>query len=705
MSSTRDFRELTALEAELRQLARGLGADPATADDLVQDFYVAALEPGRPWSGGRAWLRGVLRNLYFNRLRDERRRRERELRVARPQAYALEGVPVYEGSTTLKALEDLREPYRSTLLARYFEGLSPADLARRSGIPIRTVHTRTTRALALLREEIERHRRRRALAVVWLACLGFRDRWVPRGSRLAAGIAACCAALVVLLVERDPHEAPRERAERSSFFAVGEAPVAEVQPVDDPEPGRMERQASASTVHETSGEPEFPRAHSLALRLHSQQDGKPLVGASVLLQQLEPALGIVGQGPSVVTDDQGVARFGHPPVGLSFVHVDRVGFVRYVDVPGEGVIEVDVLVPPGIQVSGRALDSAGRPVEGASILVYGEVLEPVPSATSDAQGRFELADIAPEVAILALGPGNKSASAIQTIRGRPGDRAEVEMRLDQSLRRVAGRVVSAQGRPVPRAIVAAHHPAWILGDSGAGLARVWSTRTGSSGDFELFLPAGAAEIMASPGIQDGNAPSRVLELAAEWDQEIDLHLRGSAEIEGTVLLDGDIRPRPRVVCEPTGDAGANVLSRLFGARSAELVSGGRFRLIGLAPGNYRVQLRAAEFEAGAVLELGDGERVRWDPSVRRLAVGAKVRGRLVDPAGLARAEMILTLRNADDDNPWERHAKTNARGFFEFPPVHPGDWHLAGQAGSGVDLDVRGVRSGEERDLGELVVE
>lgn len=48
----------------------------------------------------------------------------------------------------------LDEPYRTAILWRYVEELSPRAIARRQGVPVRTVHTRLERGLARLRDRL-----------------------------------------------------------------------------------------------------------------------------------------------------------------------------------------------------------------------------------------------------------------------------------------------------------------------------------------------------------------------------------------------------------------------------------------------------------------------------------------------------------------------------------------------------------------------
>lgn len=156
----------------VRGLARGLVADGA--DDLVQDTYVTALqsELRRP-AQVRGWLAIIVRNLTRNMRRSQSRRRWHEARVAAhgqedPTVEVLEREELRQ--RVVRAVLDLREPYRKTVLQVYYHGLSCADVARAEGARPATVRSRLRRALSLLRERLDRdHGTSRAAWAVPLA--------------------------------------------------------------------------------------------------------------------------------------------------------------------------------------------------------------------------------------------------------------------------------------------------------------------------------------------------------------------------------------------------------------------------------------------------------------------------------------------------------------------------------------------------------
>ncbi len=154
-----------ALESELgwlRALALKLVTDASAADDLVQEALLTALRE-RPEQFGayglRRWLASTLAFRARHAWRSQRRRREREQRAARPEATsdASETAALAEAQHALsQAVHALSEPYRSVVLLRYFEGLTPAQIAARRSVPAATVRSQLLRAHEQLRTALDR---------------------------------------------------------------------------------------------------------------------------------------------------------------------------------------------------------------------------------------------------------------------------------------------------------------------------------------------------------------------------------------------------------------------------------------------------------------------------------------------------------------------------------------------------------------------
>lgn len=154
-----DLEALLAHSTWVRSLARGLVHDANAADDLVQGTWVAALDrPPRPGSNLEGWLATVVRNLALRRRRSEARRTLHQRSAAKPEAQPSVEELHARGELQrdlVQAVLDLEEPYSSTILQRYFEGLPPRAIAARQGVPVNTVHSRLSRGLGLLRARLE----------------------------------------------------------------------------------------------------------------------------------------------------------------------------------------------------------------------------------------------------------------------------------------------------------------------------------------------------------------------------------------------------------------------------------------------------------------------------------------------------------------------------------------------------------------------
>ena len=152
----------------MKTLARALVIDESRAEDVLQDTWLRVLEhPPRHGRGIRSWIATVLRNTARRTRRDAKRRERRDRIASRPELVDLSPEQLLERAEIHRRLVDLvvglEEPYRSTVLLRFFEGLSTREISRLQGAPVATVRTRILRALGLLRAALDRaHGRREA---------------------------------------------------------------------------------------------------------------------------------------------------------------------------------------------------------------------------------------------------------------------------------------------------------------------------------------------------------------------------------------------------------------------------------------------------------------------------------------------------------------------------------------------------------------
>jgi RNA polymerase sigma factor (sigma-70 family) len=200
--------------AWVRAVARALVADENDADDVEQQTWLLALRsPPRHGASLRGWLGVAARNVarQLGRGRSRRARHEGDLAPHRDAPPTADLVAEAELQQRIgRAVLDLDEPFREAVLLRYFEGLPPAAVADRLGVPVETVRSRLRRAHERLRGRLDEDAGGRAAwaAVLWgrtsrsHESLGVREfvRSVPVGgaAMTAAQKLAAAAVLVAL---------------------------------------------------------------------------------------------------------------------------------------------------------------------------------------------------------------------------------------------------------------------------------------------------------------------------------------------------------------------------------------------------------------------------------------------------------------------------------------------------------------------------
>src|SRR5262245_65126658 len=161
------LRHVRFVQALAREL---VGGDRHAADEIAQETWTRALAFAPRSSGKlRAWLATIARHTASKLARAERRRvrRERAAVAGEPAPSSLEVAARMEAhQRVVRAVLALPEPYHTTVVLRYFGGLSPRAIAREQGVPLETVRSRLKRAIELLRHDLDRSCGDRA---VWLA--------------------------------------------------------------------------------------------------------------------------------------------------------------------------------------------------------------------------------------------------------------------------------------------------------------------------------------------------------------------------------------------------------------------------------------------------------------------------------------------------------------------------------------------------------
>ncbi len=147
-------------------LALRIVRDRAEAEDVVHDAFVTVSDRAGQYSADRgsvcAWLVTLVRNLSIDRTRrrDRRGTLAREILAFEPPA-RIESPEELASSAgervkVRRALASLPEAQRATLEIAFFDGLTYAEIAARENVPLGTIKSRAARAIASLREAIER---------------------------------------------------------------------------------------------------------------------------------------------------------------------------------------------------------------------------------------------------------------------------------------------------------------------------------------------------------------------------------------------------------------------------------------------------------------------------------------------------------------------------------------------------------------------
>ena len=506
----------------VRGLARSLVTDPHAAEDVVQDTWVAALRtPPREDRNLRAWLGRVVTNFARQRGRGAARRTQRE-----GQAEAMRA-PVETPEELAARVEtqrrvaavvlELDEPFRQTVLLRYYEGLSSAEIARRIGAPAGTVRWRLSRGLELLRERLDDDygsRRAWSALLVPLARLEV-PHAEPTGSGLSAllqGILAMNLALkvsiavvAVVLVATLTPLGTLAVGLLSGLDAYDAEPVeVTFRPVEQPattdvaiagvDEGttRVEVQVPAEEVAPP------PPTTGVALRVLDAQ-GQPVSGVPVYL--------LSEYGNAVTTDTAGrVTVPFHGETDRRYSHdvlVDDPRFLleqREVTLrTGEIVSLGDIRLQTCGAVEGIVIDTAGRPVAGAEV-AYGEVqrnraelrskrlrqtadgissprnhnlVDMLRENRTGEDGRFHLRRVPVGMHMVWAGAEGHLANHTAPVEVRAESVSEgvvVELGVPDPEDFIRGVVLDPAGQPVPRANIQVEYKSWLGSGSRSGSA-------------------------------------------------------------------------------------------------------------------------------------------------------------------------------------------------------------------------------------------
>lgn len=486
-----DLREELARHAVfVRRIAGPLvRGDVAGADDVAQEAVACVLaRPPRRIDALRAFLATTVRRLVVRRGRDERRRSAREAVVAR--AEGVDGgddarVQILEQVTA--GVATLGEPYRRTVLARYYEGLAPRQIASREGVSVGAVHTRLRRAHEMLRARLDREVEggRGVWTLGLLAWSSPPAAGVPvavspdavggapvgAAPTTAVSSGALVAAGGVLGVSKVWSSSAVVGGIVLLACAVGwsqgwfgkprQVPLGEKAGVGDRLQGELARRGEA-TEGERSDGPSAERVEvdsptlvaetdppTLQVQVLWRDDRAPVpdVGIDLLFWEAEDPF---RERVQLRTDSEGFLRVDDPPATGRVLLNAALGGGGSVELAEQGLTEEVLLLPRGRTLDGRVLDSADVPVADASIWVsdYGNDYHGEVVARTGPRGRFHLVGVGEGRSIAAFAHDCLPGPMQRIDELAVDEEAILRLQRDRSVAALAVEVVDVAGQPV-----------------------------------------------------------------------------------------------------------------------------------------------------------------------------------------------------------------------------------------------------------------
>ncbi len=578
--------DLTALLRDrdwLRRVAAALTRDPALAEDLVQETYLAAVRqpPLVANNDGRGWLATVLRHRFASYHR-RWRRRDRiapgalagtdtlpELPDAAPDPEAV-ALRLELGRQVAGLVLALPLPQREALLLCTVEGLSSAEAAARLGVPAGTVRWRVKEALDHLRAELDRGHGDRKIWRALLLPLALplaRDaapiagRVPPaiRTARLGVGIGAAAIGLVAIVALFVTTSTSGDRvfpkvASRASGIV---AAIATERPV--------RRAEALATIHgrvlDAEGRP-VPKGIVSYLRTPRPHEQSWLFSTRT---------------PYTVADLQGRYRLIDVPPG---VYTLAATSERGTPISAKREIAAgqDVLLDlhqgkGGVRLAGRIVDHAAGAIAGGEITFVARGLVPGEPfvrllTLGDEKGNFAVQVTADTYMFITRAPGYALGHASHDVVGA----MEIALPLTPEAL-ISGRI-QVDGAPAAGAEV------MLLASRGRFQSPRAATVADDKGQFTFDgLEAGTYQVTARAGRYSGRAPEIALALAER--SEIALSLTPGIVVHGRVRgTDG--KPVKDVAIVATPIPGPGQPSNTFHV-SGDSDEQGRFTVEGLAP--------------------------------------------------------------------------------------------------------------------------
>jgi RNA polymerase sigma factor (sigma-70 family) len=574
-------------EPWLRQLALQVVSDPNTAEDLLQETWIAAMRRP-PTKSPRAWLRRVFYNRVRSHWRSETIRVDCEVWASRGEVDEVQEQVIARSelqASLRNALMELSEPYRSAMLDYYLRENPSSLIARRAGIPESTVRWRLMRGRQQLRDRL--------------------DRETPGGR---------AAWLSGLIVSIDPSVAHSLRVTARSglgFTSLVTCALLAVCTIV-----AIQLFPEAQPTDESPGDTSLPRVavldEGLATGSATPDAGTPAAQSDE--QRTSEELPIESTLPTMALHtgaDKAIKENGGSP-GEYLLNVRVVDVATTAPIQGA---EVYLIGKDGLEL----LTHSNTDGEAAAVFndadFHGAGFKPL-------EGLASLRVFAPNR------PWGYMQSVSRDLIQRIGDSGTLVIPLDSEYSAVRGQVTDESGNPLPGVRVS-------LGVSDgmpqfSSLPGYYSTlaplicTTDATGHYEFDgVWLRSVELLAQ---LDGFLNSTLqLSMTEEWQTEVQLKLRRGHEVSG-IVRDSSGNPvggasvwfDPEEFLTPLSSQGTEGYDhRLLGITKIVLTDElGRFQLTGLPGVELRLWAQSSQdpaLVAHALMTPGDLDRASWNP--------------------------------------------------------------------------------------------
>ncbi len=388
-------------------------------------------------------------------------------------------------------------------------------------------------------------------------------------------------------------------------------------------------------------------------------DGKPAIDAAVGIVKDGPEPEF-GQGPGrTATDGGGNYRLENlppGPVSIEATHDSYVRTVRDIDAT-EGINSLDLQFEGGQQVTGSVTGPDGAPVPGASVrLVSPGRRWGGPQTDAGADGNFVLEGVSDGQYTLTAGAEGfappEEKIPVQ-VTGHPVSGLAVRL---QATAVITGSVTGVDPSDYPKVEVNGFGGSGQFGDS----------RVDSEGRYRIEgLGAGTYNLRGSIGRSGDQAEAQAVLEPGQQEAVADLAFGQGVTLSGKAFLGEQPFTGAMVAA-----SGTDVSHTGYGETEGD----GSFRLSGLKPGNYNVQIR--QWKTGISHE--ESVEIKSSREIELRIPTATVGGTVVDSADrrpLAGVRVSLAPPDGSVETFFgDRSAVTDLNGRFTVGNVADGSW-------------------------------